>query len=94
MSAESNTPLVHSMLLKVKAKPKPKPQRKITPGCIAKNIDDFNKMFKIREVKDTFDPAEYKRDATRAGGLSNHVKNILRQDSKRSEHQIRDINVS
>ena len=47
------------------------------------------------DLEHQFDPAEYKRDATRAGGLSNNVKAMLRTPPEdRTTRDIRVINVS
>lgn len=55
---------------------------------------DLSKMY-TDQYDHSFNPAEYKRDATRLGGLSKHVKGILRVESDdRSEADVRAVDVS
>ena len=67
----------------------------MTPQTIAKNVADLCKMYTEEFDHHSFNPADYKRDATRAGGLSKHVKSILKVETDvRIEVVIRAVDVS
>ena len=93
ISAETNEPLqeVTKSILQLK-----KPlKKKVTPQTIAKNVADLCKMYTEEFDHHSFNPADYKRDATRAGGLSKPVKSILKVETEeRSEVEIRAVDVS